>query len=97
MSLAKYICQSNGLEMPCWGSIERNKCLAEQHVPKSAKKVSILTMLSGPKLSGPKKVSGHLFHANAYGCVGLKPSFYYPVGQLEPDMLETNFQHGHSR
>ena len=35
------------------------------------------------------------FRENASGCVGSKPRFYYPMGQLEPGMLEANFQHWH--
>ena len=37
------------------------------------------------------------FRANASGCVGSEHWFYYPVGEDEPGMLGTNFQHGHSR
>ena len=34
------------------------------------------------------------FRANASGCVGSEHRFYYPVGEVEPGMLRTNFQHG---
>ena len=37
------------------------------------------------------------FRANASCCVCSEHRFYYPVGEVEPGMLGTNFQHGHSR
>ena len=47
-------------------------------------------------LAGNKKVSGHRF-ARTRLVVLARNLVFTPVGQLEPGMLETNFQHGHSR
>ena len=78
------VCQSNGLEMPCWGSIDSRTacseiCKKNEHV--------------GWDQEGFRTS----FRANASGCVGSEHRFYYPVGEVETGMLGTNFQHGHSK
>ena len=64
------ICQSNGLEMTCWGSIEINKCFSRTACSEICKKLNIEHV--GWEQEGFRTS----FRANASGCVGSKPSFY---------------------
>ena len=73
---------------------KKKHVLAEQHVPKSAKRVGILTMLAGPKqvcerLSGRTRLAvlaRNLVFTNTI-----------PLGNFKPGMLETKFPHEHTR
>ena len=82
------VCQSNGLEMPCWGSIEINKCFSRTACSEICKKKNI------EHVGWDQEGFRTSFRANASGCVGSEHRFYYPVGEVEPGMLRTNFQHG---
>mgnify|MGYP000120316872 CR=1 FL=1 len=81
------VCQSNGLEMPCWGSIEINKCFSRTACSEICKK-------NIEHVGWDQEGFRTSFRANASGCVGSEHRFYYPVGEVEPGMLRTNFQHG---
>ena len=85
------VCQSNGLEMPCWGSIEINKCFSRTACSEICKKKNI------EHVGWDQEGFSTSFRANAPGCVGSEHRFYYPAGEVEPGMLGTNFQHRHSR
>ena len=70
------VCQSSGLEVPCWGSIEINKCFVRTACS-SAKKVYILNMLAGTK-----RVSGHLFARTRLVVLARNLVFDIPWGNL---------------
>ena len=70
------VCQSNGLEMPCWGSIEINKCFSRTACSEICKK-RILNMLAGTK-----KVSGHRFARTRLVVLARNIGFTIPWAKL---------------